>query len=66
MWKPGQFIWYNKKRYRVSRAKESELCCMLCSHRNSGEEPCRKLCGNKMPLDCYPKLDPLKKQLKRK
>ena len=57
MWKPGQLLWYNKKRYRVTRAGKYKLCCMLCSHRNSGMKPCGKLCGEKMPFNCYPKLD---------
>ena len=62
MYKPGQFIWYNGKRFRVTRAAKNKLCCCLCPNRHRGDGPCTKLCGSKMPMDCYPKLEPMKKK----
>lgn len=60
-YKPGQFVWYNGKRFRVTRAPKSRFCCNWCPNRHNGMDPCRKLCGTKMPSDCYPKLAPMKK-----
>lgn len=57
MRKPGQFVWYKGKRYRLVHNTKSISCCRLCRFRNSGEEPCRKLCNDKTPVYCYPKLD---------
>lgn len=52
-YKPGQFVWVDGQKCRVTRkAKSAFFACNTCKRPN----PCKvRICTTQLPWDCYPK-----------
>lgn len=54
-YKPGQFVWINSKKHRVTKVPSTHRVCDHCPYEKGDCYLDSWICILSLPLDCYPK-----------